>query len=73
MLTQSARRVRAKYPTAKIIEDTLAALVRCGVPVESCTYAVSPSGQFLIRPNTDVSGDFTASNQWSAWEKSRGE
>lgn len=73
MHTQTARRVRAKYITTKTIEDTLAALARCGVPLESCTYAVSPDGQFLIRPNADVTGDFTAAKQWSAWEQSRGE
>lgn len=73
MHTQTARRVRAKYPTAKIIEETLAALIRCGVPVESCTYAVNPDGQFSICPNCGGAPTAAAANDWSAWEKSRGE
>lgn len=72
MHNQSARRVRAKYPTAKIIEATLAAFDRCGVPLEACTYALSPDGQFSICP-TGAGNAATVVNDWSAWEKSRGE
>ncbi len=73
MHDQRAKRIRAKYPTSKIIQETVHALVRCGVPVEACLYMISPSGQLFVYPNPSPAFLPESNHLWSAWEQSRGE